>query len=201
MSRAEQTFNWLGMNQVQTPVLLPDPMKSPCRTLCSTQVTQQQLARQQESRSVYIQPLLQAHKGHLLSVHSSCRKNLETQVINCSSPKSWFPPKNLLFCFVLFCMDTGSQVDFYFFFTSSSFSIQHFPSQTSCRQADNMPPSTPGTRVPDFHAISEPVTYIRAASPGCQSQLTGETLLSSVLDALTHEGFLPGSSTLVGRAC
>lgn len=112
MSRAGQIFNWLGMNQVQTPILLPDPMKSPCRTLCNTQVTQQQLARQQESCSVYVQPLLQAHKGYL-SVHSSCRKNLETQVINCSSPKSWFPPKS---CFVLFCMGTGSQDDFYFFF-------------------------------------------------------------------------------------
>lgn len=120
MSRAGQIFNWLGMNQVQTPILLPDPMKSPCRTLCSTQVTQQQLARQQESCSVYV-PLLQAHKGHLLSVHSSCRKNLETQVINCSSPKSWFPPKS---CFVLFCMGIGSQDDFFIFFFYQLF-LQH----------------------------------------------------------------------------
>lgn len=174
-------------------------VKSPCRTLRSTQVTQQQLARRQESRSVYVQPLLPAHKGHLLYVHSICRKNLETQVINCSSPKSWFHPKS---CFVLFCFVWALAVRMNLvFFNSSSFSIQHFPSQTSCRQADNTPPGTPGTRVPDFHAISEPVTYIRAASPGCQSQLTGETLLGSVLDALTHEGFLPGSPTLVGRAC
>lgn len=95
---------------------------------------------------------------------------------------------------LFFCMGTSNQDEFGFY--------QLFLSAFSTLLA--RPPvgrQTPGTRVPDFHAISEPVTYIRAASSVCQPELMGETRLAWVVETLTHEGFLPGSSTLVGRAC